>query len=82
VYTSLAGQKKNKNNKVDKVDKVDFFFLNLSGFTVYLKMRPLLSLRPGSDLMAKGVARNSSVIKIITSALINSTDDYIVADSE
>ncbi|GAA5817926.1 hypothetical protein MFLAVUS_011505, partial [Mucor flavus] len=32
--------------------------------------------------MAKGVARDSSVIKIITSALINSTDDYIVADSE
>ncbi|KAI8076098.1 hypothetical protein BDF21DRAFT_494853 [Thamnidium elegans] len=41
-------------------------------------MRPLLSLRPGPDLMA----RNSSVIKIITSALINDTGDYNVTDSE
>lgn len=36
----------------------------------------------GSDLMAKGVRRNSSVIKLITSAFIHNTDDYIVVDSE
>ena len=41
-----------------------------------------LSLRPGSDLMVKGVTRNSSVIKIITTALVNETDDYNIADSE
>ncbi|KAI7893182.1 uncharacterized protein EV154DRAFT_502762 [Mucor mucedo] len=32
--------------------------------------------------MAKSVTRNSSVIKIITSTLISSTDDYVVGDSE
>ncbi|KAG2215379.1 hypothetical protein INT45_008410 [Circinella minor] len=41
-----------------------------------------LSLRPGSDLMAKAITRNTSVIKIITSSLVNKTDDYIVGDSE
>ncbi|KAI7858076.1 hypothetical protein BDC45DRAFT_532357 [Circinella umbellata] len=41
-----------------------------------------LSLCPGSDLMAKGITRNTSVIKIITSALVNGTDDYNIGDSE
>lgn len=41
-----------------------------------------LSLRPGSDLMVKSVSRNSSVVKMITSALVNKDVDYIVADSE
>ena len=41
-----------------------------------------LSLCPGSDLMAKDIIRNTSVIKIITSALVNGTDDYNIRDSE
>ncbi|KAG1135549.1 hypothetical protein G6F37_012518 [Rhizopus arrhizus] len=40
------------------------------------------SLRPGTDLMSKIVARNPKVINIITKALNNSQDEYIVAESE
>ncbi|KAI9492486.1 hypothetical protein BDB00DRAFT_910214 [Zychaea mexicana] len=42
----------------------------------------VFSLRPGSDLMAKSITRNSSVIKIITTALVKTADDYFVAESE
>ncbi|KAI9467614.1 hypothetical protein BDB00DRAFT_749371, partial [Zychaea mexicana] len=37
---------------------------------------------PGSDLIAKSITRNSSVIKIITTALVKTADDYFVAESE
>ncbi|GAA5813732.1 hypothetical protein MFLAVUS_007219 [Mucor flavus] len=40
------------------------------------------SLRPGTDLMSKGVVRNPEVVNIIMKALANSQDEYIVGDSK
>ncbi|CAO0792749.1 unnamed protein product [Mucor circinelloides] len=40
------------------------------------------ALRPGKDLMYKAVARNPKVINIITKALNNTENDYLVAENE
>lgn len=40
------------------------------------------SLRPGTDLMSKHIVRKPEVINIITKALVELDDEYVVGDSE